>query len=293
MSRKRRREPITVVIKPPKKPTSIPFKARNGNGYAFLSNFYPDVYDLSKCLVQAPPTFIDVNCVVYRTSEHFYQYHKYKMVIDPVYAEEVLMGYRLDAALEVKKASGQGRYVDWKYNRDKPRNPRTTKKAITQAFKAKEAKWHEYIGSDKSNVLHMRSVRWMIRGLYYKFTQHGFLRDALLATGDAKLYEQCGMGGPGLWAWDATNNKGGNALGLALEYIRKKLKETPDLCAPPECNKECGCSMKRTYDARDKSTTYTVHRCEHHPLVGYEGKWIPVGVGKNCQNCQISMIAIK
>jgi len=72
----------------------------------------------------------------------------------------------------------------------------------------------------------------VVAGNYHKFSQHGKMKEFLLATGDKVLVEASpsdrvwgiGMGGDNPWAGTPSKWKGENLLGFALMEVREKLK---------------------------------------------------------------------
>ena len=108
---------------PPKrsKTTILPgrFKGKFDTPYNFLSNLWPDVNttrggEAARQFGLIKPTYsIEIGGRMFNSVEHYYQYQQY-MLIDPVYAETVIMAEQ--NALGVKQKSGQGAYLSWLFN---------------------------------------------------------------------------------------------------------------------------------------------------------------------------------
>lgn len=62
-----------------------------------------------------------------------------------------------------------------------------------------------------------------------KFTQHGDLKDLLLATGDARLVESATVDNEVNRLWGEVNGEGRNMLGQLLMELRDSLREEDDL----------------------------------------------------------------
>jgi len=65
------------------------------------------------------------------------------------------------------------------------------------------------------------NIKAMETTIWHKFTQHGSLREELLATGDAELIENSDK--DAFWGCGA-DGKGRNELGRALVRLRTKLR---------------------------------------------------------------------
>lgn len=84
------------------------------------------------------------------------------------------------------------------------------------------------MGRDRKNPLRAdwESVKdeIMREAVRAKFTQHAALREALLATGDAKLVEH--TGNDSYWG-DGGDGSGKNMLGQILMFVRQELRDNP------------------------------------------------------------------
>ena len=161
------------------------FKSNKANGYAWLSNFWPDVSPAAKRAVapeleSARASFL-VNGKEYKTVEHYF--HSVKYVEDDAAAEDIRAQ---PTALEAKKRNTYYRHL-------KPINLNTWKN---------------------------RRIIAMKEGLRAKFTQNVALRNALLSTEDKKLQEVPSRGG-GFWE----GGRGENKLGILLMELRDELKD--------------------------------------------------------------------
>lgn len=186
-------------------PKIIKFKSKfKSDGHSYLSNFYPFVAHPPEGL-KLKGSFKDKDGKKFKTSEHYFQYHKY-LIIDPEYANTVIYDNK-KTAFEIKSLAGQGVYVQWKYDKSKAEGIKKTKTSILKEFKSKKQEWNK------------KSVDVMKKALYMKFTQNEHLKEKLLSTGDAKL-EEIGRYSRDFWA-----NTGQNMLGILLEELRDQFKK--------------------------------------------------------------------
>lgn len=169
--------------------------------YAEFSNFY-----------RAP--FTDDEGLLWETTEHFFQAHKFKHV--PSYFHLIrfadtprkafLMG-RQDTSNE--RVGNQRVYDGSKYT--------VNAEIMRHAHFRMREEWH------------LVKLSIMYEALIYKFTQHQDLKNLLLSTGDAKIEEDSPY--DSYWGTGA-DGKGHNWLGHLLMVLRNELKEgnrTPKL----------------------------------------------------------------
>ncbi len=191
---------------------TIIFKSTRRNQWSFLSNFWPHVYS-PELVAEAFNVRSDDHLMLrfrisssfkkrrFKTSEHFYQYVKFK-VIDPKYAELI---YNADTSLEAKQLSGKGTYINsWWKNSSKKRG---TKKKKQEKFDRLHERFHD----------RYRDLA-MLYALLMKFSRSGSLKRALFASGERILQEQGRF--KSYWAVP-----GDNALGRMLMVVRQYLRE--------------------------------------------------------------------
>ena len=166
------------------------FKSYEANGYAFLSNFWPDIPAAAMRAIQ-PPTLASlprqhftftINNKVYRTVEHWFQSQKFAQLSHHAAAEDI-------------------------------RNQPTALSA-----KHRNNYWAEQLRSRP--FTHDVLAQIMLQGLRAKFTQCQELKSALLDTGNTRLAEigdQMGKKGGG---WDGVDG----TLGRLLMQVRHELR---------------------------------------------------------------------
>jgi predicted NAD-dependent protein-ADP-ribosyltransferase YbiA (DUF1768 family) len=184
---------------------AIRFKAGINNDFSFLSNFYPDVKNFKAGVSPSPVNKFhlfgkDDGAVYFQSAEDFYQTEKFAHV-DPSYLI-VIVGCL--TASQVKKASGKGVYIQWKYERLLAKGQKTSKASIKRDFEEK--------------LKSFPRLAVMREALYLKFTQNPELKAALLATGNRKLEEQ-GRTKRDWWA-----HTGESMLGRLLMELRDQLR---------------------------------------------------------------------
>lgn len=181
---------------------AIRFKARINNDYTFLSNFFPSVCNFKAGVSTPQPVeprrLLMWGMLQFDSLEQYYQYRKFEY-IDGDYASKVIFTCR--AAVDVKKASGKGVYIQWKYDHLLAKGQKTSKASIKRDFEEKLKRFPR--------------LRVMREGLFLKFTQNPELRAALLATGDRRLEEQ------GRLRSEYWSHTGGNMLGRLLMELRE------------------------------------------------------------------------
>lgn len=188
---------------PSVKDPKIRFKSRFRSGYGYLSNFYPDVADRQREPILGPNParkdgvlFVCDQKMEWKSSEHYYQYHKY-IRLCPALAEAIRSA---PTALAAKQLTSQDGYCKWVIEIN---GGKKSKKYYKEEIK----RWK---GSD-------RSVDIMRRALRFKFSsQNPELLNALVETYPARLSEMGRMKNE-FWA-----DTGANMLGLLLEEIRRE-----------------------------------------------------------------------
>lgn len=195
---------------------TIGFKARYANGYGYLSNFYPNVADLEKpARTTAKPhgrparparvpqpahrdyLFVDEEGRTWRSTEHYYQWHRYaphsRALGDAIRAAPT--------ALAAKQLTSQSGYAAWR-RRAHPEDRRSL-----VALRAELKRWK---AADTAIDLMRRALR-------LKFEQNPELRAALEATAPHRLSEY-GRSPRDFWA-----HTGQDMLGRLLMELRAEL----------------------------------------------------------------------
>ena len=167
------------------------------DGHSYLSNMFPCVRFHRYGLPRIAP-FVDhkEGGIEFDSVERFYQYHRF-LAIDERYANEVIL-----AAVDVKAvatASGKRTYEKW------------WKQNHTHDGADEKLQFEENDAFERDEV--------MRKGLRLKFAQNAALKDALLATKDARL-EEIGRFDGEYWT-----NKGENRLGQLLMDLRDELRK--------------------------------------------------------------------
>ena len=184
---------------------AIRFKAKINNEYSFLSNFYPDVKNFKEGVTPAlasPGRMFMWGMLQFDSVEQLYQHRKFEHIGDGDYAHLIFINREAQA---VKKLSGKGFYVQWKYERLASQGRKTTKASIKRDFE------------EKLKTFPRLAV--MREALFLKFTQNPELKAALLATGDRRLEEQ------GRMKSEYWSHTGGNFLGRLLMELRSQLRQ--------------------------------------------------------------------
>lgn len=183
---------------------AIRFKARINNPHSYLSNFFPHVCNFKAGITTPQPVeprrLFMWGMLQFDSVEQFYQYRKFEY-IDGDYASKVIFTHR--TAVEVKKSSGKGVYIQWKYERLRAAGRPTTKASIKRDFEEK--------------LKDFPRLRVMREALFLKFTQNPELKAALLATEDRRLEEQ------GRMRTEFWSHTGQNMLGRLLMELRAQL----------------------------------------------------------------------
>jgi predicted NAD-dependent protein-ADP-ribosyltransferase YbiA (DUF1768 family) len=181
------------------------FKSTTNNSHSFMSNFYPDVKNFSSetspQLAVGTPWLFMMDDLVFRSVEQYYQYKKF-LCIDEKYANEIIL--TCHSAPDVKRFSGKGYYVDYKYKNNNPL--KMTKTALKHKFDV-----------GKSEFFREYALSVMRVGLRAKFTQNPELLNALLNTYPHPLSE-IGRMKRDYWA-----HTGQDMLGKLLMEIRLSL----------------------------------------------------------------------
>eukprot|EP00727_Mastigamoeba_balamuthi_P000277 m51a1_g10246 hypothetical protein (245) ;mRNA; r:38474-39208 len=172
------------------------FKSDKANGFAWLSNFWPDVHPAAKAAVSDPalrssPGAFDLDGHRYATAEHFYQASKYERTW-PAGAEAIRAA---PTAAEAKRANTRLR-------RQRP--------------------------ADASALAGPSKAAAMLRALRAKFEQNEALGRALVGLCAGRtLCEVPGRGG-GCWAAQRDGSPG--LLGRLLMQVRDDLASDPRFC---------------------------------------------------------------
>jgi predicted NAD-dependent protein-ADP-ribosyltransferase YbiA (DUF1768 family) len=180
------------------------FKSTVNNSHSFMSNFYPDVKNFSS---ESPQPSVDrylcesYDGKVFHSVEQYYQYQKF-LYIDEEYAYQMILPS--GSASNVKRISGKGYYVDYKYKNNNPL--KMTKTALKHKFDV-----------GKSEFFQHQALSAMRSGLYMKFTQNPELKQALIDTYPHPLSE-IGRMKRDYWA-----HTGQDMLGKLLMEIRLSL----------------------------------------------------------------------
>lgn len=182
----------------------IGFKSTNGNGWGFLSNFWPDVKDIEKGIGpkagQKAYLFVDDDGKKWHSSEHYFQWHMYHKH-SPALAKAI---YAAPTALAVKKLSSQKGYAAFMERL----HPEVERKAAhyKREFKA----WKQEEKKEAINI--------MKRALAYKFSdQNPEFTHKLLSTGNLHISEQ-GRTKKDFWA-----HTGSDMLGKLIMERRAQL----------------------------------------------------------------------
>ena len=161
------------------------FKSNKGNGYAWLSNFWPDVSQKSiprEIQNEGVSPFI-LDEKPFKSVEHYFHASKYKN--DPVAFEDIRSQ---PTAVDAKK---RNTFYKKKYPID-------------------IGAWNENRDSE------------MKRALFAKFSQNKALKKGLLGTGTKRLFEVPGRGRDRYWQGGVG---GGNHLGILLEQVRDQIRQ--------------------------------------------------------------------
>ncbi len=189
----------------------VRFKSTSANASVALSNFFPDnVNPRGLQLAQTEHGLsLDASFVLddqrFRTSEAAYQFYKYQFV-DPAYCD-LLRVEGEQSALQVKLASGKGRYLKWRQQTRSPiRKKRVPLRAMERAFDSRLSEWNR-----KHSV---RTMYRILREGKFNPTTQPKLCNYLLSTGNKRLGE---LGRMTRDTWAIT---GDNLLGRVLERVR-------------------------------------------------------------------------
>lgn len=225
--KKRQSEDSSALTTVPKRqkveiPHEIRFKSNLANGFAFLSNFWPNVDEkaLGACRLDKSDSFEfkTRHGEVFKTVEHFYQICKY-LLVDPCYASTVL--YKIKEAPQLKRLSEKTTWCDTR--------------GIIRCVSKAQAKV-------KFDMLLQRfqsySDQVMYLALLEKFSQNTALKSELLATGDSKLSEQ------GRFKKDYWCHTGQDRLGQLLMKVREKLRLSLEESEKDHLYKELGDRIK-------------------------------------------------
>jgi len=172
------------------------FKSTTRNEYSFLSNFFPDVSNIDIYEFKLNVYLFEYKNIKFLSSEHFYQYYRYLM-IDSEYSEIILLA---KTSQEVKKLSGKGVYLEYKY--EKLKGIKFTKISVKREYDSLKLNFNK------------ESLKVMRAGLFLKFNSNEYLKNLLLQTKNFKLGEY------GRFKKDFWCVTGENMLGRLLMELR-------------------------------------------------------------------------
>lgn len=176
--------------------------------FQFLSNFYPFVSRLSRCPGAESPLIRTSGGHVFESSEHLYQWSKFVMIKDSVYALRIRQSA---TAQDAKRLSLIGAYQSYL----KELNPQQSKASLRRET---DAKFKKYFTRDRCTVVMRKALR-----LKFDMERNPELCLALTSTYPRRLCEHERAREGAKWGISPTTRKGENLLGVLLMKRRLEL----------------------------------------------------------------------